>query len=107
MDKMSKLSLLLSTFAVTGLLAGDLSAMSRSEFATVREYVERGDADGLRSFLVLNQGVLDNSPLGLELAAFMQSTPNETLFMRLGLKNTVPASLRAGVERGITDSSIY
>lgn len=107
MDKMSKLSLLFSTLAVAGLLAGDLSAMSRSEFATVREYVENGDATGLRNFLAANPGVLDNSPLGRELSSFIAAPPRATVFSRLGLKNPVPKSVRSSVKSGKSDPNIY
>ena len=107
MDKMSKLSLLISTLAVAGLLAGDLSAMSRSEYATVREFVERGDVNGLRNFLALSPELMDNSPLGQELAAFMDA-PQGNIFERLGLsKKSIPNSLAENVSRNANNFSIY
>jgi len=107
MTKMKKISLALAAMALSGSLAGPASALGSSELAQIRAYVEAGDDDGLRNFILLNPSILDASPLSEMLRDYVQTPPERTFFSRLGFQNPIPDELQDVVERSATDSSLY
>ena len=107
MEKLSKVALLLSALAITGVTTGAAMAMSQSDLRTVRELVAARDVTGLREFVERNPHVLDDSILGRELAVFMQRQPRQNVFTALGLVNPMPESLRYGVETMSSANALY
>ena len=107
MDKMKKLSLLVSALAVTGMMSTAAGAMTRTDLENIRNLVESRNVDGLRQYLVENPAVMDASPIGQELAQFMSAPPRRNIFTALGLSNPIPASIRAGIEAAKSDNSLY
>ena len=107
MDGFKKLSLLVSALAVSGVLAGEASAMTRSDLQVIRDFVDARDDNGLRAFLLANPGVLNGSPLAAELQAFLGAPPRRNIFTALGLANPIPAGIRDRIEAAKSDDSIY
>lgn len=107
MNQMKKLSIALSALALTGALSGPAQALSSDQVSQIRAYVEFGDTEGLRTYLLQNLGSLDNSELSMMLRDFVSSPPQQTLFSSLGFQNAMPAELRDVVERSKTDASLY
>lgn len=107
MTKMKKLSLVLAALAVSGTLAGPVSALSNADVQQIRSFVESGDDEGLRAFVLQNLSVLDGSPLAVTLREYIQAPPEETIFVSLGFQSSMPEALRDIVERTKTDSSLY
>ena len=107
MTKFKKLSLALAAMALSGSLSGPVQALSSSEVAQIRAYVEAGDEAGLRSFLLQNLTLLDDSPLSVMLREYIQTPPEQTLFVALGFRNPMPEELQDAVQRAKTDASLY
>ncbi len=107
MTKMKKLSLALAALAISGTLSGPVSALSNTDVQQIRNYVESGDDEGLRAFLLQNLPVLDGSPLAVMLREYIQTPPEETIFVSLGFQSSMPEALRDIVEQTKTDSSLY
>lgn len=108
MEKLNKLALVLSALAISSAMTLPAHAMSRDELATVRDLVDARNAAGLRDFLAANPQVMDNSPLGRELAAFVQQTTGfRGFFNGFAARNAVPVEVREIVEATKTDSSLY
>ena len=107
MDRLGKIKIILSALAITGAMAGPANAMFPSDLQSVRSYVEAGDIAGLRAFIAANPQVLDGTVIGLELAAFMESPPQEGIFDALGFSNPMPRSIRTLMEAAKKDASLY
>lgn len=107
MTKMNKISLALAAMALSGAMAGPVSALSSTELVQIRAYVEAGDDAGLRNFILQNPAMLDDSPISTMLREYVQAPPERTFFSRLGFQNPVPDELQEIVERSKTDSSLY
>jgi hypothetical protein len=107
MNQMKKLSIALSALALSGALSGSANALTSTQVSQIREYVEFGDVDGLRAYLLANLGSLDNSELSMMLRDFVSTPPEQTLFTSLGFRSSMPAALRDIVERSKTDASLY
>ena len=107
MDRFKKLSLLISAIAVSGVLAGEASAMTRADLQVIRDFIESRDDAGLRAYLLANPAVLNGSPLAFELEAFLATPPRRNIFTALGLTNPIPASLRERIDAAKNDNSIY
>jgi len=107
MTKMNKISLALAAMALSGALAGPVNALGSNELAQIRAYVEAGDDAGLRSFVLENLGLLDDSPLSTMLRDYVQTPPERTFFSRLGFQNPIADDLQDIVERSKSDSSLY
>ena len=107
MTKMKKLSLALAALALTGSLAGPVSALTNADLQQIRSFVENDDDQGLRAFLLENLSALDGSPIGVMLREYVQTPPEETIFVSLGFQSAMPEALRDIVEQAKTDSSLY
>jgi len=107
MIPMKKLSLALAALAISGALAGSVSALSSNEVAQIRTFVESGDEAGLRAFLLENPYILDDSPLSVVLRDFIATPPERSILASMGFQNTLPADLVDIVNRAKTDPSLY
>ena len=95
MTKMKKLSLALAALALTGSLAGPVSALTNADLQQIRSFVENDDDQGLRAFLLENLSALDGSPIGVMLREYVQTPPEETIFVSLGSR--VQCQRRCGI----------
>ncbi|WP_108813737.1 hypothetical protein [Loktanella sp. Alg231-35] len=107
MNQLKKLSIALSAFALSGALSGPAQALTSVQVSEIRAYVEFGDTQGLRAYLLQNLDSLDNSELSVMLRDFVSTPPEQTLFTNIGFRNAMPAELRDVVERSKTDASLY
>lgn len=107
MNKLKKLSLALAALAISGTLAGPVSALNNADVQQIRSFVESGNDEGLRAFLLENLSVLDGSPLAVMLREYIQTPAEETIFVSLGFQSSMPEALRDIVEQTKTDSSLY
>ncbi len=104
---LKKLALLASAAAIAGGLSGAAGAMTRAEIDIVGQYVEAGDIEGLRAYILANPQVMNNTPLGRELRSFVETPPSGGLFSALGFTNPMPSSVRESVASAKSDPSLY
>jgi len=107
MTRMKKLSLGLAALALSGSLAAQASALGSPQVTQIRAFVEAGDEAGLRSFLLQNLSLLDDSPLSMMLREYVQSPPEQTFFASLGFQNPISEELQDILARSKTDASLY
>ena len=107
MIPMKKLSLALAALAISGALAGPVNALSSSEVAQIRIFVENGDEAGLRAFLIENPLILDSSPLSVALRDFISTPPERSILASMGFRNPLPTDLVDIVNRAKSDPSLY
>ncbi len=107
MTKLKKLSLAFAAMALSGSLAGPVNALGSSEVAQIRALVEAGDEAALRSYILQNLSLLDDSQLSMMLREYVNSPPERTFFTSLGFQSAMPDDLQDILARSKTDSSLY
>jgi len=107
MTRMKKLSLAMAAMALSGTLAGSAGALGSPQVTQIRAFVEAGDEASLRSYLLQNMALLDDSPLSMMLREYIQSPPEQTLFASLGFQSPFPEELQDILARSKTDASLY
>jgi len=107
MTKMKKISLAFAAMALSGSLAGPVNALESTEVAQIRALVEAGDEAALRSYLLQNLNMLDDSPLSVMLREYVQTPPERTFFTSLGFQSAMPGELQDILTQSKTDSSLY
>lgn len=107
MNPMKKLSIALAALAISGALTSPASALTSKEVTQIRMLVESGDEAGLRSYLLQNLGLLDDSPLSMLLREYISTPPDRTFLASIGFENPMPAALQDMVARSKTDPSLY
>ena len=107
MTPIKRLSLALAAMAVAGGLSGPANALSSNDVTTIRGFVEAGDDAALRSWLLQNLALFDDSPLSAMLRDYIQSPPTETIFVSLGVQNPMPEDLQLALQQAKSDPSIY